>query len=102
MQISPDRVSLNLQGISLGDDKVPRVFHASPCGLHLPETAPEIFLVTLAVREARAGRLCAADAAAVQTPVHFWLVEAKHLRVKKNTMKRCYSPSMTLLKYTDR
>lgn len=56
----------------------PRVQH----GL-LPETAPEVFLIPLAVRETRAGRLRSADAAAVQTPVHLWLMKAKHLRAKK-------------------
>lgn len=46
----------------------------------LPKAGPEVLLVPLAVREAGAGRLCAADAASVQTPVHFGLVKAKHLR----------------------
>lgn len=56
----------------------PRVQH----GL-LPETAPEVFLIPLAVRETRAGRLRSADAAAVQTPVHLRLMKAKHLHAKK-------------------
>lgn len=49
----------------------------------LPKTAPEVFLITLAVRETRAWGLRPTDAAAVQTPVHFWLMKAKHLRTKK-------------------
>lgn len=56
----------------------PRVQH----GL-LPKTAPEVFLIPLAVRETRAGRLCSADAAAIQTPVHLWLMKAKHLHAEK-------------------
>ena len=50
----------------------------------LPKTAPEVLLIALAVRETRAGRLCTADAAAIQTPVHFWLVKAEHLRAEMN------------------
>ena len=50
----------------------------------LPETAPEVFLVPLAVRETGAGRLGTADAAAVQTPIHFGLVKAKHLHAETN------------------
>lgn len=49
----------------------------------LPKTAPEVFLIPLAVCKTRAWRLCSADAAAVQTPVHFWLMKAKHLCAKK-------------------
>lgn len=45
----------------------------------LPKATPEVFLIALAVCETRAWRLCTADAAAVQTPVHFRLVKAKHL-----------------------
>lgn len=56
--------------------------HAQVC--LLPEAAPEVFLVSLAVRETRAWRLCAADTAAVQAPVHFRLMKAKHLRAKQD------------------
>lgn len=44
----------------------------------LPKTEPERLLIPTAVREARAGGLCLADATAVVTPVNLRLVEAKH------------------------
>lgn len=43
------------------------------------KTAPEVLLIALAVSETGAGGLGPTDAAAVQAPVHFWLVKAKHL-----------------------
>lgn len=55
----------------------------------LPKTAPEVFLVALAVCEARAGGLCPADTASIQTPVHFWLMKAKHLHTEKIKKKSC-------------
>lgn len=100
LQISPDRLSLSLEdnfslwwggknGKSLASiwraqPKKPWQvwFACSPAHAQvylLPKATPEVFLIALAVCETRAWRLCTADAAAVQTPVHFRLVKAKHL-----------------------
>lgn len=49
-----------------------------------PEAVLEVALVAAAVGEAGAGRLGAADAAAVTAAVQFGLVEAKHLRQEDN------------------
>lgn len=95
LQISPDRVSLNLQdSYTLWGENVscpigmlkPDTWFLLQPRAHvciLPETAPELLLISFAVRETRAGRLCTADTAAVQTSVHFRLVKAKHLSDKK-------------------
>lgn len=56
----------------------------------LPKTAPEVLLIALAVSETRAGGLGPTDAAAVQAPVHFWLVKAKHLHGKLKKKKNIY------------
>lgn len=45
-----------------------------------PEAALEVCLIAFAVSEAGAGGLGPADAAALDTPVHLWLMEAKHLQ----------------------
>lgn len=63
---------------------VQRLTKKIPC-VHmwlLPKTAPEVLLIALAVSETGAGGLGPTDAAAVQAPVHFWLVKAKHLHGK--------------------
>lgn len=101
LQISPDRVSLSLQD-NYSMWRNGKIFQINKRNVIantlrrislqtlrffqqclLPKTAPEVFLVPLTVRETRAWRLCAADAAAVQTPVHFWLMKAKHLSARK-------------------
>lgn len=87
LQISPDRVSLSLarqlQFVRNGlrEKNIPSRAQRVHMWL-LPKTAPEVLLITLAVRETGAGGLGPADAAAVQAPVHFWLMKAKHLRGK--------------------
>lgn len=48
----------------------------------LPKAASEVLLIALAVCETGAGGLGPTDAAAIQAPIHFWLVKAKHLRMK--------------------
>lgn len=45
-----------------------------------PEAALEVCLIAFAVSEAGAGGLGPADAAALNTPVHLRLMEAKHLQ----------------------
>lgn len=79
--MSPDRVSLSLHNSNSlwgqDTDEEDRRTHKH-MGL-LPKTAPEVFLIPLTVRETGAGGLGPTDAAAIQAPVHFWLVKAKHL-----------------------
>lgn len=86
--MSPDRVSPSLQNsnsVSAGHRRgrspslplCSQTWRVRP--RLLPKTAPEVFLIALAVGEAGAGGLGPTDAAAVQAPVHFWLVKAKHL-----------------------
>lgn len=50
-----------------------------------PEAALEVCLIAFAVSEAGAGGLGPADAAALDTPVHLWLMEAKHLQEKQSS-----------------
>lgn len=62
-------------------------------GFHSPEAVLEVALVAAAVREAGAGRLGSADAAAVTAAIQFWLVEAKHLQqedTQTHTQYRLY------------
>ena len=59
---------------------------------HSPKAALEVPLVALAVGEARAGGLSPTYAAAVCTPVHLRLVEAKHLDAREeHTMMKSKS-----------
>lgn len=100
LQISPDLVSFNLQNNYSSFCVEEKIFHIHNthygCISHqtprvrlwlylLPKTAPEVFLIPLAVRETRAWWLCTADAASVQTPIHFRLMKAKHLCAKYNS-----------------
>lgn len=85
--MSPDRVSLSLREQS-ESVRALRGRRRSPRSQLLPKAAPEVFLVPLAVRETGAGGLGPTDAAAVQAPVHFWLVKAKHLHGNVHRNKR--------------
>ena len=87
LQISPVLLSLSLQRVRVHSLvkmtlELERYNHVTGCSL--PEAAREVLLVAPAVSEARAGRLGAADAAAVQTPVHLRLVEAEHLPTNRH------------------
>lgn len=56
--------------------------------MSLPKAALKVSLVAFAVCEARAGRFRPADAASIQTAVHLWLMETKHLERQRNSKLR--------------